>query len=204
MNEFNPEYPPLENLSWPAEPPRDDLLRQSLLETTSQFVRGRRYRRRLRLVASWSAAYAAGLATALLVWRSDRPTLRPAAERAAPQAAVERVAADQVAIARLAARASDSRLAVETPPEELSPEELSPEELRSRVLGAPRPEQIRLLRLAGDRYLYGRADVASALDCYRQVIELTPPAKLAERHQEDSWLLAELKSSAASLTVDDK
>lgn len=199
MNEFNPEYPPLENLSWPAEPPRDDLLRQSLLETTSQFVRGRRYRRRLRLVGSWIAAYAAGLATALLVWRGDRPVARQVAERAAPQAAVERVAADQVAVARPAAGASDSRLAVEAPLEGLSPEEL-----RSRVLGAPRPEQIRLLRLAGDRYLYGRADVASALDCYRQVIELTPPAKLAERRQDDSWLLAELKSSAASLTVDDK
>lgn len=190
MTEFNPEYPPLENLSWPVEPPRDDLLRQSLLETTSQFVRGRRYRRRLRLVGSWSAAYAAGLATALLVWRGDRPV----AELAAPQAAVERVA-----VARVATGVSDSRPVAEAPPEELSPEEL-----RSRVLGAPRPEQIRLLRLAGDQYLYGRADVAAALDCYRQVIELTPPAKLAERHQEDSWLLAELKSSAASLTVDDK
>jgi hypothetical protein len=45
--------------------------------------------------------------------------------------------------------------------------------------------------------LYGRADVVSALDCYRQVIELTPREELAERQDDDSWLLAELKSSAA-------
>lgn len=61
--------------------------------------------------------------------------------------------------------------------------------------GAPRGEQRRLLRLAGDRYLYGLADVESALDCYRQVIELTPRAELAMHDSHESWLLAELKSS---------
>jgi hypothetical protein len=75
---------------------------------------------------------------------------------------------------------------------------LSPDELRRRVAGAPRPEQIHLLRLAGDRYLFGAADVESALDCYRQVIELTRPSDLTKRESDDSWLLAELKSSAAA------
>jgi hypothetical protein len=65
------------------------------------------------------------------------------------------------------------------------------------VPGAPRERQIRLLQLAGDRYLYSSADVASALDCYRQVLELTPPGELGPPAEHDSWLLAELKLSAA-------
>jgi hypothetical protein len=79
---------------------------------------------------------------------------------------------------------------------------LSPEELRRRVAGAPRPEQIRLLRLAGDRYLFGQADLDGALDCYRQIIELTPRGELARQQTDDSWLLAELKSSVASSATD--
>ncbi|HJT35320.1 MAG TPA: hypothetical protein VJ783_25060, partial [Pirellulales bacterium] len=59
----------------------------------------------------------------------------------------------------------------------------------------PPEQQIRLLEMAGDRYLYGRADVASALDCYRQVLELTPPDARRQPLPHESWLLAELRAS---------
>lgn len=61
---------------------------------------------------------------------------------------------------------------------------------------APREKQLRLLALAGDRYLFNQADVESALDCYRQVIELTPAGEREPPQPEDSWLLAELKTAA--------
>lgn len=172
----------LDDIAWPEEPPCADGLRAALLEQTRGIVRRRARRRRLRLAANWGAAYAAGLATAGLAWPRGPAEVLPQPKRAAEHAAVA-----QVAIAPAPAKEAST----------VSPEKLSPEELRRRVLDAPRPEQIRLLRLAGDRYLYGRADVVSALDCYRQVIELTPRAELARHQDDDSWLLAELKSSAA-------
>lgn len=179
----SPEFElPLDDVDWPDKPPHADALHAALLEQTCGIVRRRARRRRLRFAASWGLAYAAGLATAWLAWPRDRgAVIRP------PVQAPARVAEEQVAIAQPATVEEEA----------LKPEDLSPEELRRRVLDAPRPEQIRLLRLAGDRYLYRRADVAAALDCYRQVIELTPRAELKQRQDDDSWLLAELKSSAA-------
>ena len=172
---------PLESADWPRDASPADGLRGAIWEQTSGIVRRRAGRRRLRLAASWGLAYAAGIATAWLAWPRERALVAPTP----PRPKVGGNAVEQVAAAP-----SQPRVA-----EDLST--LSPEELRSRVADAPRPEQLRLLRLAGDRYLFGRADVGSALDCYRQVIELTPRAELARREDDDSWLLAELKSSAA-------
>ncbi len=75
---------------------------------------------------------------------------------------------------------------------------LEPEQLRAAVPGAPRAEQIRLLRLAGDRYFYDSADMRAALDCYRQVVELTPEKELSQPDPQDNWLLAEMKLSEAA------
>lgn len=174
----------LDDVDWPDVVPPVDALRVAILEQTCCIVRRGARRRRLRLAASWALAYAAGLLTAWIAWPRDR-AMPPRPERAPARPEVE-----QVAVAQPITAQADVAPAV-------LPEELPPEELRRRVLDAPRAEQIRLLRLAGDSYLYGRADVVSALDCYRQVLELTPHDELAHRQDDDSWLLAELKSSAA-------
>lgn len=167
----------LEGIEWPSRPTPSEDLRAELLATTTRLVRRRARRRRWAVVAGWGLAYAAGMAT---VWFGRPVESRPEASTL-PAASTTQVAANVAA--------------GETQVDNLAA--ISPEELRRRVAGAPRPEQIRLLRLAGDRYLFAAADVESALDCYRQVIELTPPSDLATRESDDSWLLAELKSSAA-------
>ena len=180
MNEPTRDDLPLESADWPRDASPADGLRAAIWEQTSGIVRRRTGRRRLRLAASWGLAYAAGIATAWLAWPRERALVAPTP----PRTTVSGNAVEQVAAAPQPTTSEDEST-------------LSPEELRSRVADAPRPEQIRLLRLAGDRYLFGQADVGSALDCYRQVIELTPRAELAKREDDDSWLLVELKSSAA-------
>ncbi|HWB09250.1 MAG TPA: hypothetical protein VG826_08500 [Pirellulales bacterium] len=176
MSDASDAEPLLEGINWPSRPAPPDGLRAEVLTKTTRLVRRRAQRRRWGVVAGWGLAYAAGIATA---WFGRPGDSRPAVSD--PPEAATQVAANVAA--------------GEAPLENLAL--LSPNELRRRVAGAPRPQQIRLLRLAGDRYLFGTADVESALDCYRQVIELTPPADLAKRQPDDSWLLAELKSSAA-------
>jgi hypothetical protein len=79
-------------------------------------------------------------------------------------------------------------------PPQAAPAPLDPEEIRRRVPDAPLPERARLLRLAGDLYLEKRGDPAAALECYRQVLELSlMPASPPEPG--DSWLLLALKQA---------
>ena len=177
MSDTSDREPLLEGIEWPSRPAASEGLRADILAKTTRLVRRRARRRRWGIVAGWGLAYAAGMAT---VWFGRPRENQPEASRA------------QTITTQVAANVAPD----EAPIDNLAT--LSPEELRRRVAGAPRPEQIRLLHLAGDRYLFGAADVESALDCYRQVIELTPPSDLAKRESDDSWLLAELKSSAAA------
>jgi hypothetical protein len=69
---------------------------------------------------------------------------------------------------------------------------MDPSEVLRGVAAAPRSERPRLLRAAGDAFLEERGDLASALDCYRQVLELDAKAPLLP---DDTWLLAALKQS---------
>ncbi|HVC95461.1 MAG TPA: hypothetical protein VND64_17320 [Pirellulales bacterium] len=162
---------------WP-ESPVPAALRAALLDRTTKLVRSRARSRRLRVAGGWLAAYAAGLATAWLALSHGEP-----AGREVPPKAV---------VAQVNSPSATPRgdVAGHEPDDE---DALPPEELRRRVADAPRPEQLRLLRLAGDRYLYGRADVDNALDCYRQVLELTPRERRGAEEPDDSWLLAELR-----------
>jgi hypothetical protein len=164
---------------WPGvEPPR--ALHDALLQHTSRLVRRRSRIRRAKQLCALAAAYAAGLATMRAVWTEARP---------APPAPQPSLVASSAA-----EKAPSAQAIAEESPGQLT--SLTAAELRQRVPGAPREEQIRLLRLAGDRYLYA-GDVAAALDCYRQVLELTPPDELGPPEANDSWLLADLKLSAA-------
>jgi hypothetical protein len=186
MTHRQPEDEPLleglnSPLGWPETAiPRE--LRDALLRRTGALVRRRARMRRLKQVAAAGLAYAAGLATMWAAWPAGPPPLDapPQLAQAPPKPEQPQAAADEV-------------LSPQATPELAS---LSPAELRQMVPGAPRARQIRLLQLAGDRYLYGAADVANAFDCYRQVLELTPPDELARSGPQDSWLLAELKRSA--------
>jgi hypothetical protein len=185
MTHRRPEDEPLlEGLAAPPDWPETAVPRElhdALLRRTGALVRRRARMRRLRQVAAAALAYAAGLATMWAAWPAGPPPLAAPKQLAqAPQKSEQREAAE------------------EGQPPQATPDlaSLSAVELRRLVPGAPRARQIRLLQLAGDRYLYGAADVASAFDCYRQVLELTPPDELAQSGPQDSWLLAELKRSA--------
>lgn len=168
---------PLEETSWAAlaAPKPDPTFVLALRKQTSGLVRSRARPRRWRVAAGLAAAYVVGVASAL-AWPRGGPPLPPAEQQAGRPKGAPRAATQ--------------------PPVEVAA--LDPELLRRKVGGAPRAEQIRLLRLAGDRYLYDASDVRAALDCYRQVVELTPDEKLPRPDPDDNWLLAELKLSAAA------
>jgi hypothetical protein len=159
--------------------------REALERSTVAVVRRSAARRRMARAGQFALAYAAGVLTAIALWR--------AAENGAPRHG-ELVQRAQV----LPSAPSEPRQTVgPRQPQTAAIDErrLSPAQLRARVEGAPRAEQIRLLRLAGDRYLYDYDDINSALHCYRQVLELEPPDRERPFGPEDSWLLAELKNA---------
>ncbi|HEV3003608.1 MAG TPA: hypothetical protein VGX78_04075 [Pirellulales bacterium] len=169
--------------SWP-DSPHAAALRAALLDRTLDLVRARTRARRFRVAAGWLGAYAAGLATAWLALSQAGPA-RPDAPRG--------VAIAQVAQPQAVDQNQAKQIGTSTGNEADDEASLPPDELRRRVADAPRSEQLRLLRLAGDRYLYDAADVQSALDCYRQILELTLPEARGAVGPDDSWLLAELK-----------
>ena len=174
---------------WPETPPAEQL-KAAVLVQTSRVVRRRARLRRMRRLMTIATAYAAGIATAVVAWRHVEPVrVVQVAQAPAPPAAWHENRSSQ-------RRANKGREVSDERPGQFDERQLaslSPAELRRLVPDAPREQQIRLLEMAGDRYLYGRADVASALDCYRQVLELTPPEARREAQPNDSWLLAELK-----------
>lgn len=186
----------LANLEWSGVPEvrMSEALSAALLDRTRALVRGRARRRRWRLAAGWGLTYAAGICTALVV--RPRDDGQPQAVQIAD---VPGIHAPRGQTREPASAPPRPKARSDSVPSQKSTrlEALSPEELRERAAGAPRAEQIRLLRLAGDRYLYGAADMRAALDCYQQVIELTPHDELARIDPHDGWLLAELKQSAA-------
>lgn len=187
----------LGNLDWSGVPEvrMPEALSAALLDRTRAMVRGRARRRRLRLAAGWGLAYAAGICTVLVL--RPRDAGQPPAVQMAAAPAMHQPRGVEHESAQLAPPTSPRAGTPNDVPVRNHLTSLSPEELRERAATAPRAEQIRLLRLAGDRYLYGAADMRAALDCYQQVIELTPHDELARIDADDGWLLAELKQSAA-------
>jgi len=151
-------------------PRASDELRAAIRRRTSSIVRARPHRLRVIAVCGVLAAYAAGLGTVLAMGAL------PEQHAPADTAAVAQTPQPQVpATAAGPAAAQD------------------PQALLARVWEANRPEQIRLLTLAGDVYLAERGDVARALDCYSQVMELTPRSEPVKLLPQDTWLFASLK-----------
>lgn len=177
MDCSNEDLSPLEEAGWTTLPvPKPSAAFTDLLRTqTSDLVRRRARRRKWRVASGFALAYIVGVGNSSLWPRSGAKDLRLAQQVAPPR--------------HVAPRTSQPRVEVAS---------LEPDQLRAAVPGAPRAEQIRLLRLAGDRYFYDSADMRAALDCYRQVVELTPEENLDQPDPQDNWLLAEMKLSAAA------
>lgn len=181
--------------AWP-ETPHADRLKAALLDQTSRVVRRRARLRQLRRLTTLGLAYAAGIVTAAIAWRAGPAQVAQLDQRPAPLTARREEGSRPH-------RPDETHGASAAPNERLDEQRLdeqrlatmSPGELRRLVPDASPEQQIRLLEMAGDRYLYGRADVVSALDCYRQVLELTPPDARRQPLPNESWLLAELRAS---------
>lgn len=167
----------------------------ALANETARLVRRRARRRRWARAGQFALAYAAGVLTVIGVWQAaagrNRAENAVAVQPPPPQVSRPEPQVPANTHAPVAAAPQKTQ-----PPQAVVDERrLSPAQLRARVAGAPRDEQIRLLRLAGDRYLYDYEDLAAALHCYRQVLELDPPNQRRPFEPDDSWLLAELKNA---------
>ena len=147
-------------------------LREALLRRTSAMVRGRPRRWRALMVCTVAAAYVAGVGS--VVWWP----------RAADTAGMPVTTAQNPPLT--GPQATEKPVAV-------GAASVDPCDLLARVASAPRDEQIRLLRQAGDLYLSQWDDVAGALYCYRQVLELMPASQPITLESSDTWLLASLK-----------
>lgn len=69
---------------------------------------------------------------------------------------------------------------------------------------ATKPEQVVLLRRAGDQYLNELGDVQLALRCYQRMLELEDPREAAAVDTDDTWLLMALKSDRQRETDHDQ
>lgn len=179
MHEQHDHEPLLEGVAASPQmfrlPAEVQALRERLLADTTKIVLGRARRGRPWQVVGWGLAYAAGIATAwftLAMWQAD-------------QAGAPRIAA---------ARPAEATPVPPADPEPMAPR-VTPEMLRYRVATAPREQQIQLLKQAGDLYLRERNDLRSAVECYRQVLELSDRPEQLAVLPEDTWLLAELKNA---------
>ena len=147
--------------AWPTAPETAEF-RAALLAQTTGIVRRRARWRRGRPQATNCQAYAAGVLTMIVVWRLPAPgdgRADPLAVQPGPRESRTLPRDLPAPTANPAAREQPSP----KPADELA--SLSPAELRRLVPHAPREKQLRLLALAGDRYLFNQADVDSALDC---------------------------------------
>lgn len=155
-----------------AAPPAAAALREAVLRRTSGVVRGRPRRMRALALCMVAVAYGAGVLTNVGMpdSRSDAPAV---VTEAGPAAVV----------------------AVEAPASDVPSTEdtTGPKALLALVPDAAGEEQLRLLARAGDLYLSEQGDVARALHCYRQVLELTPLAEPVSLESGDTWLLTSLK-----------
>lgn len=155
------------------------VLRERLLADTTRIVIGNARRPRWNRIAGWGLAYAAGLATA---WFTLDNWQQP--QQAAPRIAVVQETKD-----------TPTPTMNPTPTAPAPTRRVTPELLRYRVATAPREVQMQLLKQAGDLYLRERNDLRSAVECYRQVLELSDRPEQLAVLPEDTWLLAELKNA---------
>jgi hypothetical protein len=146
-------------------------LRQALRVQTTRVLRRRRWWRRTRLTGALAACYLAGILT-----------MRVAAPAPAPPPEISRQPTPPTL--------PDEPERVEAPRPTVEETALA---LEWRAFEATE-HRAELYRQAGDRYLERERDPSSALRCYRQALNATPPENLAISPS-DSWLLMTLKEA---------
>jgi hypothetical protein len=147
-------------------PSAEEGLKAMVLARTTAAVRIRRHRRRLGMAIGVLLTYAVGFGSACLWTASTSPGVR-GDEAVEPR--VERTQPTE-----------------QTPP---------PGEIERRALPAPREERMRLLKLAGDRYLGEEGDVEGAVRCYGKYLDLVWKTGAAPPTPADNWLLIAMKNS---------
>jgi hypothetical protein len=171
--------PLLEGLGLPADawrlPRAPEGLREEVLARTSAAVRNRSRWRKILVGGVIAAAYAAGLATAVLVLGGApiRQDTSPTVSEAAPSEALPKPPPPQP---------------VAAPDPEREPEEFAVLLARSSS-----EQQMKLLKIAGDRYLNEYGDARLAMNYYRRLLALAPPEM--QPTLDDTWLLRSLKQA---------
>jgi hypothetical protein len=157
-----------------CEPPAG--LREEVLRATLSAVRRRPRRRRAAACVAFLAVFAVGVAAGRLLLDGPRPAGIPATPPGFPGAAGPATRPP----------ASAPRGAGDVLAEDAAA-------LLAAVPAARPVEKARLLRKAGDAFLERQGDVGKALDCYRQVLEITAADGTSPPAESDTWLLASLK-----------
>ena len=154
-------------------PPVDDEFCEAVYRRTAATVRGRQRQRRMVLACVIVGAYFAGIGTmGLEPWNQQGPQ-----DEAPPS---------------ITSGADMTPTAVPDPPVEIAP--IDPEMLAMQLAKASPEERGRLLKGAGDRYLYELNDIDRALVLYKQHLDALAPEDQARIAQNDSWLLLSMKS----------
>jgi hypothetical protein len=154
--------------------PINAALEEALRQQTTGVVRRRRWLRRCAFAVALAACYAAGLLT--MHW------LPPTSSRqeSVPERSSE-----------LASSAAASKAAPDVP--NAATDDAPPVALEWQALDNPSGSPA-LLRVAGDRYLQETGDLASAVRCYRNLLDEESGAE-PTISTDDSWLLMALKEA---------
>ena len=188
-NGFDDNEPLVENVPELPEgtfdaPGVPDGFREAVWRRTARTLRRRVRRRWAVAVCTVVVAYAAGLATMYTVQDGRYETPAPIASvPPEPDAGPGTAVVSAPPVTPWHADAGSVALL------------LDHEALSRRIAEASREERLRLLKWAGDRYLRELGDVQRALNCYRWLLNATPPAQRTVVEPDDSWLLVSLKQA---------
>ncbi len=172
-------------------PDPDPAFRKRLLARTSARIRPRRRIRQFARAAALLLAFTGGLATTHIIGSEPSGQSRT------------RLVADQpVGRAGLSSASSSTAMATEPVGPDIEPVSttiringlLDSEALSLRISRATEAERIELLRETGD-YFLERGEIPTAMNCYRQLLELQPAELFNTGTQESNWLLASMVST---------
>jgi hypothetical protein len=157
----------------------DATLRSTVLNRTSRLVRRRRHVRRLGIVVALGMCFLAGMAT--MRW-SAPPSIR------------ERI----VLVPQPAPTPLHSTPKLESPTVPMASTAVA---MEYQALDSSR-NRAELYRKAGDRYLQQEGDTASAVRCYRHIVDESKVKDLTIS-PDDNWLLMALKEAKRKETGDE-
>ncbi len=163
-------------------------LAESIFAQTRGVLSQRRWLRRGGLTLAFLACYAVGIGSG---WLLKPDAARQIAGQAEPSAAGHVVPADSLATS------TNRHPSTPLQPQSISnPRKTSPRAVVTKTAGAKAGRsQFENFRRAGDRMLFERANIRSAMDCYRRALSHASDQELRVEIERDSWLLMSLKQS---------